>query len=491
MTDILIIRAKFDSATEYTHWIGKGLKEYLESKGHTVKDLSDSAAKPSNVTNWLDLNNGKISKAVIALDHGSDNAFYGEKKVFFGLIEKEAKVIKPTNVERLTRGLQVYTLACSTNTPDGLGQKAIEGGCYSWLGYTEPVYAMKTQSFKDCIWSYVRTMAEGKTIEECVSILRKAYENRDSESFVYGYNLDRLLLRTYPTYNNMKIDTNNRIPKTLQLIDERGFIELEENQTTSIQTTIKNPNENVSLKNVEIIIEIPYTNEDSLVYIPDQPKRVFFDSLSPLEEKIITIELNIREIRAIDFEYGDFYSGCRLTVNHSYAEPISYIQKEVVLGSPSIRIKPISKNYVIGQIYYKTKGEQVWWIPGADISLFSNVSEGLLYDYSDDIPDGHCVSGNVGGYVVMGDDKMYKMKISCPGFYSQYRVVDLRTIDPVELDVRLYHRPPTYDGSSVYQDYSNYVIGTPHPSEDPNWVPNTDGLETPVEEEEETGWIAE
>ena len=204
--EFLIIRNKFDPATEYTNWIGDGLKGYLESKGYTVTDLSDSAANPENVENWLDINNEKISKVVIALDHGSNNAFYGEKN------NQIAEVINPSNVARLTEDLHVYTLACSTNAPNGLGQKAISGGCYSWLGYTEPVYASNSQSFKDCIWEYIKAMAEGKTIEQCVTILRDAYESRDSESFIYRYNLDRLLIRTLPPHANMKINTHNREP---------------------------------------------------------------------------------------------------------------------------------------------------------------------------------------------------------------------------------------------------------------------------------------
>lgn len=190
--DFLIIRSKCDPATEYTNWIGEGLKGYLESKGYSVTDLSDSAASPENVDNWLDINNKKISKAVIALDHGGNNAFYGERN------NQIVEVIDLSNVERLTKTLHVYTLACSTNAPNGLGQKAINGGCYSWLGYTEPVYAANYQSFKDCIWSYIKAMAEGKTIEQCVAILRDAYESRESESFIYRYNLDRLLIRKFP-----------------------------------------------------------------------------------------------------------------------------------------------------------------------------------------------------------------------------------------------------------------------------------------------------
>lgn len=61
-------------------------------------------------------------------------------------------------------------------------------------------------------------MAEGKTIDECVSILRKAYESRDSESWIYEHNLDRLLYRTLPPLANIRINTHNRekmvLPKT-------------------------------------------------------------------------------------------------------------------------------------------------------------------------------------------------------------------------------------------------------------------------------------
>ena len=209
--NFLIVRNKFDTATEYTNWIGEGLKEYLESKGYNVTDLSDSAASPENVDNWLDINNEKICKVLIALDHGSNNAFYGE------INNQGAEVINASNVDRLTKKLHAYTLACSTNAPDGLGQKAISGGCYLWLGYTEPVYATRTQSFKDCIWSYIKAMAEGKTIEQCITILRDAYESRDSESFIYRYNLDRLLIRSHNPHTHvciphatMTINSHNR-----------------------------------------------------------------------------------------------------------------------------------------------------------------------------------------------------------------------------------------------------------------------------------------
>lgn len=205
MADILIIRNKCDTATVYTNWIGDGLKAYLESKGHTVVDLSDAEASPKNVDEWLDYNSMKTTKAVIALDHGSPTAFYGEEN------NKTAQVITKTNAEKLTKELHVYTLACSTNGDGCVGQTAVDKGCYSWLGYTEPVYAMNYQPFKDCIWSYIEAMAAGKTIEQCEAALRKAYEDRKNLSFVFGYNLARLKLRKI--HNNMTINSHNRGPK--------------------------------------------------------------------------------------------------------------------------------------------------------------------------------------------------------------------------------------------------------------------------------------
>jgi hypothetical protein len=203
MVDFLIIRNKCDAATEYTNWIGEGMKQYLESKGHSVEDLSDTEASPEKVKDWLSCNNPKTMKAVIALDHGSDDAFWGEKT------GKLAQVINTANVAELGKDLHVYTLACSTNADSGLGQKAIETGCFSWLGYTEPVYAANSQKFKDCIWSYMIAMAEGKTIEECENALRNAYLSCKNESFIYQYNLDRMLLRK--SQNEMTINSHNRV----------------------------------------------------------------------------------------------------------------------------------------------------------------------------------------------------------------------------------------------------------------------------------------
>jgi len=210
MADFLIIRSKCDLATEYTHWVGEGMKEYLESKGHSVTDLSDADASPEKVSDWLQYDNRETMKAVIALDHGSLDVFWGEKN---GNI---AAAIDLANAEDLTKGLQVYSLACSTNGAGGLGETAVSKGCYSWLGYTEPVYAQKSQTFKECIWSYVEAMAEGKTMEQCEHALRDAYAARTGRSFIYQYNLDRLLLRK--SANNMTINSHNRLPKEIPLV---------------------------------------------------------------------------------------------------------------------------------------------------------------------------------------------------------------------------------------------------------------------------------
>ncbi|MCK4816451.1 hypothetical protein KA005_11845 [bacterium] len=203
MSDFLIIRNKCDAATEYTNWIGDGLKAYLEGKGHTVTDLSDAQASPANVQQWLNYAGMKTKKAVIALDHGSCSAFYGEEN------NNATPVITKTNVDDLTKDLHVYTLACSTMGNNCVGPTAVEKGCYSWLGYTEPVYAMKYQPFKECIWTYIEAMAEGKTIEECEAALRKAYQDRKSLHMVFGYNLDRLLLRK--KQSGMTINSHNRV----------------------------------------------------------------------------------------------------------------------------------------------------------------------------------------------------------------------------------------------------------------------------------------
>jgi hypothetical protein len=203
MADILIIRNKCDQATEYTNWIGEGMKDFLEGKGHSVMDLSDADASPAKVAEWLGYDAKKTVKALIALDHGSKDAFWGEQN------NQLAAVITLANAEDLTKSLQVYTLACSTNANGGLGETAIKKGCFSWLGYTEPVYAAKSTSFKECIWSYMEAMAAGKTIEECEEELRKAYKSRTGQSFIYQYNLDRLLLRKRE--NNMTINSHNRL----------------------------------------------------------------------------------------------------------------------------------------------------------------------------------------------------------------------------------------------------------------------------------------
>lgn len=204
--DILIIRNNCDPATSSTNWIGEGLKSHLEGKGFSVTDLSDAQASPANVTNWLKYNNKKTKKLVIALDHGSCSAFYGE------LSNNPVPVIDKNNAEDLTKDLHVYTFACATNGNNCVGQTVIEKGCNSWLGYTEPVYVIHHQSLKDCIWSYIDALADGKTLEQAESILKQAYKDRFSIHWIFKYNLDRLLLRK-KTISNMTINTYNRTSK--------------------------------------------------------------------------------------------------------------------------------------------------------------------------------------------------------------------------------------------------------------------------------------
>jgi len=206
-----------DPATRYTHWYGEGpytykntsynsLKHFLETKGHTVKDLSDADASPEQVKEWLKYSELKTRKAAILFDHGSTSAFFGEKN------NLAAQVINKINAEELTKKLQIYTLACLTNASNGLGQTAVIKGCYSWLGYTEVVYAQYSDPFKECIWSYIEAMADGKTMEECEAALRERYLAYDDLSFVFGYNRERMLLRK--SQDNMTINSHYRKDET-------------------------------------------------------------------------------------------------------------------------------------------------------------------------------------------------------------------------------------------------------------------------------------
>jgi hypothetical protein len=223
MVDFLIVRNKCnkddgtqDPATLYTHWLGEGpfdykgvsytnLKDFLEKKGHTVKDLSDADASPENVEKWLDHCNMNTIRAAILFDHGSSSAFFGEKN---NLAEE---VINKNNAKKLTEKLHVYTFACLTNADNGLGQTAVQNGCYSWLGYKQIAYVMFYEPFKECIWSYIEAMADGKTMEECEQVLRDRYLAHKDESWVFEYNLDILLLRK--KQNNMTISTHYREKK--------------------------------------------------------------------------------------------------------------------------------------------------------------------------------------------------------------------------------------------------------------------------------------
>lgn len=209
MADILIIRNNCDPATVGTYHIGEGLCAFLQSKGHVVTDLADAAASPANVQYWLNTPPIRTSKLVIGLDHGSTGAFYGE------LNNQVTPVITTANVQGLAAGLHVYTFACSTNASNGLGQTALNKGVYSWAGYTEPVYVFTDpnsalfKTLKDVIWSYVAKLADGFTIETAEKALRDAYAAHKNDAPLFGYNLDRLLVRKAAA--GMTIHSHNRL----------------------------------------------------------------------------------------------------------------------------------------------------------------------------------------------------------------------------------------------------------------------------------------
>ena len=209
MSDILIIRSNCDPATYGTYKISEGLLAYLQSKGHTVTELADTSASPANVQYWLNSTSNRTTKLVLAFDHGSETGFYGEVN------NTVTAVITMANVKDLTKGLHVYTFACSTCANGGLGEKSIKEGAYSWLGYTEPVYVFtdeNTQLFKtlkEIIWSYIVKLADGFTLETAEKAIRDAYAAHSGDHMVFSYNLQRLLLRKKSA--GMTIESNNRL----------------------------------------------------------------------------------------------------------------------------------------------------------------------------------------------------------------------------------------------------------------------------------------
>lgn len=209
MSDILIIRSNCDAATLGTYWIGDGLMAFLQGKGHTVTELSDAATTPANVQYWLTSSTNRTTKLVIALDHGSTTGFYGE------LNNQPVQVISSANVKDLTQSLHVYTFACSTCANGGVAATGISQGTLSWLGYTEPVYVFTDhtsalfKTLKDVVWTYITKLADGYTLETAEKALRDAYTAHKADNPVFGYNLDRLLLRKKMA--GMTIHSQNRL----------------------------------------------------------------------------------------------------------------------------------------------------------------------------------------------------------------------------------------------------------------------------------------
>lgn len=187
MKDCLIIRNKIDWVTEFTNWMGDGLKEALERRGLSVVDLSGPEATPKNV-HYL-LGNHKISKMVIDFDHGYPDRLVGQQN------GEEACIIDKKNAGELTSGLDVYTFACSTGVAGGVGEIAVRNGCRSWLGYTDTIWydPFIPYAFKKAVWSYVLAMADEKPAEYCYHVLINEYKKLKN-SIITEWDLDKLVL---------------------------------------------------------------------------------------------------------------------------------------------------------------------------------------------------------------------------------------------------------------------------------------------------------
>lgn len=187
--DCLIIRNKIDWVTDFTNWMGEGLKEALEARNCSVVDLSGPEATPANVSYWLKSGNRKISKMIIDFDHGYPDRLVGQQN------GKEATIIDKWNAQSLTKDLDVYTFACSTGADNGLGEYAVNHGCSSWLGYTETIVfdPFIPEEFKKCVWSYPLALAEGVPVRECLKILANEYRKL-SDSFICRWDLEKLVL---------------------------------------------------------------------------------------------------------------------------------------------------------------------------------------------------------------------------------------------------------------------------------------------------------
>lgn len=191
--DCLIIRNKIDWVTDFTNWMGEGLKEELERRKWSVVDLSGPEATPSNVLYWLQSGERKISRFVIDFDHGYPEKLVGQQG------KDEATIIDRGNAESLTKNLDVYTFACSTGKRGGLGEYAVAHGCRSWLGYTDTIYwdPFIAEDFKKCVWSYALAMADGLPARSCYETLVDAYQRLADDSMICEWNLSKLAF-----YNN-------------------------------------------------------------------------------------------------------------------------------------------------------------------------------------------------------------------------------------------------------------------------------------------------
>jgi hypothetical protein len=190
MKDCLIIRNKIDWVTDFTNWMGEGLKEEMERRGLSVVDLSGTAATPENVSYWLKSSNRRISKMVIDFDHGYPDKLVGERN------GEEATIIDKQNAGDFTHDLDVYTFACSTGVRGGLGETAVKNGCRSWLGYTDTIWydPFIASTFKKSMWSYILAMADGKPAEYCYQLLVHEYKKLAEESMISEWDLTKLVL---------------------------------------------------------------------------------------------------------------------------------------------------------------------------------------------------------------------------------------------------------------------------------------------------------
>jgi len=168
---MIIIRSNHDIPTSYLYIYSEELIEEAEKKRFKIAKIEGDEISEATLRGRI---KNRKPKFIFFSGHGSNKSLYdnqGKEFVDIG----SADIFKDT---------VTYAIACSCL--EGLGSAAIDGGCFSFIGYKKPFWIARDQKYEtrpledniakpilECSNIVVKSLLKGNTVSESI---RKSHE---------------------------------------------------------------------------------------------------------------------------------------------------------------------------------------------------------------------------------------------------------------------------------------------------------------------------